>query len=294
MASGAKREGRGMTIDDALREAAARLAVSPTPRLDAEVLLAHVCRVERTWLYTWGDRELAAEQAERFMALVARRVEGEPVAYLTGRREFWGLELETSPATLIPRPDTERLVEAALDVATAEKGRLLDLGTGTGAVALAFASERPGWQVVGTDLAASAVRLATGNAERLAIANATFIESDWFAALTGQRFDIIVSNPPYIAEDDPHLARDDVRFEPRSALVAADAGMAALDWLIRMAPHHLTRDGWLWLEHGFEQGPAVRRRLACTGYRQVISHRDLAGLERVSGGTWEDGDGSAG
>ncbi len=275
-----------MRLDVLLARAARRLmdAGSPSARLDAEVLLCHVLKVDRTWLYTWSDREADAEAEARFEALIVEREAGHPVAHLTGEREFWGLSLATSPATLIPRPDTETLVEAALAVA-GETGRLLDLGTGTGAVALAFASERPGWAVTGVDLRPEAVALARDNAARHGLANARFLVSDWFAALDeagDARFELIVSNPPYIADDDPHLARGDVRFEPRSALVAADDGLADLRHLVAAARDHLTPDGWLMLEHGAGQGRAVREALAEAGYREVASRRDLGGHERIS------------
>lgn len=272
-----------MRLDLLLARAAQRLvaAGSPSARLDAEVLLCHVLGVDRTWLYTWGDREADAEAEARFEALVAEREAGQPVAHLTGEREFWGLRLATSPATLIPRPDTETLVEAALAVA-GETGRLLDLGTGTGAVALAFASERSGWSVTGVDLRAEAVALAADNAARLAIANARFFVSDWFTSLGDERFELIVSNPPYIAAEDPHLARGDVRFEPRSALVAADEGLADLRHLVAEARRHLAPGGRLMLEHGAGQGAAVREALAAAGYGEVQSRRDLGGHERVS------------
>jgi release factor glutamine methyltransferase len=273
-----------MTIDDALREAAGRLSASPTPRLDAEVLMAHLCERSRTWLYTWGDRALTDDQTARFDALIERRREGWPVAYLTGSREFWGLDIQTSPATLIPRPDTERLVEVALESATTASGELLDLGTGTGAVALAFASERPGWQVTGVDLAAEAVSLAQSNATKLAITNVNFLLSDWFSALSGRCFDIIVANPPYIADDDPHLTRDDVRFEPRSALVADAAGLSELAWLARHSTAYLKPEGWLWMEHGHTQAEAVRDTLRGCGFPGVVSRQDLAGHERITGG----------
>ncbi|WIX34872.1 peptide chain release factor N(5)-glutamine methyltransferase [Salinicola sp. JS01] len=275
-----------MTADEALRHAARRLSASPSARLDAEVLLMHAHGVDRTWLYTWGDRELPAESAARFEALIERRVAGWPVAYLTGRREFWGLELDTSPVTLIPRPDTERLVEAALAVATTAQGTLLDLGTGTGAVALAFASERPDWHVLGADVEPQAVALASANGARLGLTNARFVQSDWFGALAGERFAIIVANPPYIDADDPHLGRDDVRFEPRRALVAADAGLADLRALVASAPAFLEPGGWLWLEHGHTQAGAVRALLGDAGYGQIASLSDLGGHERVSGGRW--------
>ncbi|ERS89066.1 MULTISPECIES: peptide chain release factor N(5)-glutamine methyltransferase [unclassified Halomonas] len=277
-----------MTLDALLVEAATRLvaAGSPSARLDAEVLLCHVLGVERTWLYTWGDRPAEAAAARRFRELVARREAGEPVAYLTGEREFWGLALATDPSTLIPRPDTETLVEAALALAPATRGRLLDLGSGSGAIALAFASERPGWRVLGLELQPEAVALARHNAARHALTNAEFRESDWFSALaagaTAERFDLIVSNPPYIAADDPHLAEGDVRFEPRSALVAGDAGLADLRHLVARAREHLRPAGWLLLEHGFRQAAAVRQALLAAGYAEVASRRDLGGHERIS------------
>lgn len=280
--------GGRVTLDALLAEAAASLvaAGSPSARLDAEVLLCHVLGVERTWLYTWGDRDADGEATGRFRALLARRMAGEPVAYLTGEREFWGLTLATDPSTLIPRPDTETLVEAALALATTSGGRLLDLGTGSGAIALAFASERPGWRVLGLDIRPEAVSLARQNAARHALANAVFDESDWFAALAGQgedaRFDLVVSNPPYIAADDPHLAEGDVRFEPRSALVAGGEGLADLRHLVAAAREHLLPGGWLLLEHGFRQAEAVREALVEAGYAEVASRRDLAGHERIS------------
>ncbi|MDT8880318.1 peptide chain release factor N(5)-glutamine methyltransferase [Halomonas saccharevitans] len=274
-----------MILDHLLARAASRLAAagSPSPRLDAEVLLCHALGVDRTWLYTWGDRQAPTIERARFEALVAARAQGRPIAYLTGEREFWGLALATSPHTLIPRPDTECLVEAALARAAAPEGRLLDLGTGTGAIALAFASERPGWSVLGVDIRPEAVGLAVHNATRLGIANAAFRESDWFAALTDDEcFDLIVSNPPYIAADDPHLAQGDVRFEPHSALVAAEGGLFDLRHLVREAGRHLLPGGWLMLEHGFEQAEAVRAVLEAAGYVEVASRVDLGGHARVS------------
>lgn len=277
-----------MTLDALLARAARRLvdAGSPSARRDAEVLLCHVLGVDRTWLYTWGDREAPTLERARFEALLAARALGQPVAYLTGEREFWGLRLSTSPHTLIPRPDTERLVEAALAHGASPRGRLLDLGTGTGAIALAFASERPGWSVVGIDLSPEAVALARHNAERLAIGNVAFRAGDWFTALDhedgGERFDLIVANPPYIAEDDPHLRQGDLRFEPHSALVAAEAGLADLRHLVHESLAHLASGGWLLLEHGHGQGRAVRDALAAAGYGEVATLRDLGGHDRVS------------
>ncbi|MFW6345725.1 MAG: peptide chain release factor N(5)-glutamine methyltransferase [Halomonas sp.] len=281
-----------LRLDGLLRRASGQLqaAGSPTPRLDAEVLLCHVLGVDRTWLYTWGDRPAAVLARERFESLVAARAAGQPVAYLTGEREFLGLRLATDPSTLIPRPDTETLVEAALEHAVATRGRLLDLGTGSGAIALAFASERPGWRVLGVDLRHEAVALAERNAQRLGIANVAFRQGDWFSALgerqgeAAERFALIVSNPPYLADDDPHLARGDLRFEPRSALVAGEAGLADLRRLVDQADDHLLPGGWLLLEHGAEQGMAVREALVAAGYGEVASRRDLGGHERISQG----------
>ncbi|MDN6179978.1 MAG: peptide chain release factor N(5)-glutamine methyltransferase [Halomonas subglaciescola] len=281
-----------LTLDALLRRAAERLlhASSPSPRLDAEALWMHVSGRDRTWLYTWGDRTLGEAPCERFLlarfdALIAARVQGLPVAYLTGEREFWGLRLATSRETLIPRPDTETLVEAALERADAPAGRFLDMGTGTGAVALAFASERPDWQVHGVDVRPEAVALARRNAASLELNNADFIHSDWFAALVDNpapAFELIVANPPYIAESDPHLARGDVRFEPRSALVAGDDGRADLRYLIDHAGAFLAAGGWLALEHGHTQATDVRGMLERAGYTQVASVCDLGGHERVS------------
>ncbi|MHB0777011.1 peptide chain release factor N(5)-glutamine methyltransferase [Halomonas sp. WWR20] len=273
-----------MSIDQLLTLATARLqlAGSPTPRLDGEVLMMHVVARDRTWLYTWGDQPLQGFERARFEALVAARAAGHPVAYLTGQREFWGLTLATSEATLIPRPDTECLVEAALMSARAHQGRMLDLGTGTGAVALAFASERPQWQVLGVDRVAEAVQLARHNAQQLGFGNVRFAQSDWFSAVAGQCFDLIVSNPPYLADDDHHLGLGDVRFEPRSALVAEAAGLADLLFLVRTARGYLVPGGWVMLEHGLSQGAAVREALQAAGYRAVTTLPDLAGHDRVS------------
>ncbi|KTG26314.1 MAG: peptide chain release factor N(5)-glutamine methyltransferase [Halomonas sp.] len=292
-----------MTFDALLKSAAQRLqlAGSPSPRVDAEVLMEFATGRSRTWLYTWGDSECPTWEHARFDALIAARAQGQPVAYLTGEREFWGLPLATSSTTLIPRPDTETLVEAALARAGTPTGRLLDLGTGTGAIALAFASEKPDWQVVGVDVRPEAVALAADNARTLNITNATFLVSDWFSALRssspsesspgspspGSTFEIIVSNPPYIAADDPHLGQGDVRFEPRSALVAEADGMADLLHLITTAQAFLSPGGWLVLEHGYQQAPSVRQALKLAGYQSVESVQDMGGHERVTLGYLE-------
>ncbi|WP_277811039.1 peptide chain release factor N(5)-glutamine methyltransferase [Chromohalobacter canadensis] len=273
-----------MTYDTLLTRAARRLqaADSASPRLDAEVLMMHAASVTRAWLYTWGDRELTGVSRARFEALVAARALGHPVAYLIGEREFWGLRLRVDEATLIPRPDTECLVEALLAKMPYGPGKALDLGTGTGAIALALASERPTWHVTGVDREEAAVIIAKDNAQHLGIANATFLVSDWFGALENATFDVIAANPPYIAEDDPHLTQGDVRFEPRSALVARDAGLADLHYLAMTARGHLVAGGWLALEHGWEQASRVREALAQAGYEDVFSETDLGARERLT------------
>ncbi len=264
----------------------ANLPESPTPRLDAELLLAHALGKSRSYLHTWPERELPAELIATFEACVARRRSGEPVAYILGRQGFWSLELDVANHTLIPRPDTELLVETALALLPTTPLAVLDLGTGSGAIALALACERPVWQVVGVDRVPEAVALASGNRERLQLNNAVFAESHWFAALAGQRFALIVSNPPYIAAADRHLSQGDVRFEPSSALVAGIDGLDDIRQIIQQAPEHLNAAGWLLLEHGFDQAEAVRDLLDKRGFVQVQSRRDLGGHQRISLGQW--------
>lgn len=259
---------------------------SPTPRLDAELLLAQALGKSRGYLHTWPEREPEASQLERFQAALARRRAGEPVAYILGRQGFWSLDLDVARHTLIPRPDTELLVETALALLPATPLQVLDLGTGTGAIALALACERPAWQVTGVDRVPEAVALAQGNGTRLQLANARFAESCWFSALAGQRFQLIVSNPPYIAAADPHLSQGDVRFEPSSALVAGIDGLDDIRLIIEQAPEHLLAGGWLLLEHGFDQAEAVRELLAQRGFAAVDSRRDLGGHQRISLGQW--------
>lgn len=259
---------------------------SPTPRLDAELLLARALGKSRSYLHTWPEREPAAAQLACYQAALARRRAGEPVAYILGRQGFWSLELDVARHTLIPRPDTEVLVETALALLPATPLQGLDLGTGTGAIALALACERPAWQMTGVDRVAAAVALAQGNGARLQLTNARFAESCWFSALAGQRFQLIVSNPPYIAAADPHLSQGDVRFEPSSALVAGVDGLDDIRLIIEQAPAHLLGGGWLLLEHGFEQAEAVRELLSRRGFTAVDSRRDLGGHQRISVGQW--------
>jgi len=259
---------------------------SPTPRLDAELLLAQALGKSRSYLHTWPEHEPALAQRQQYQAMLLRRRAGEPVAYILGRQGFWSLDLDVARHTLIPRPDTELLVETALALLPATPLQVLDLGTGTGAIALALACERPAWQVTGVDRVAEAVALAQGNGARLQLANARFAESCWFSALAGQRFQLIVSNPPYIAAADPHLSQGDVRFEPSSALVAGIDGLDDIRLIIEQAPEHLLAGGWLLLEHGFDQAEAVRELLAQRGFAAVDSRRDLGGHQRISLGQW--------
>ncbi|MFV8816698.1 peptide chain release factor N(5)-glutamine methyltransferase [Haliea sp. E17] len=269
------------TVQELLRSASD--LPGDSPRRDVEILLCHCLGKSRAWLYAWPEARLDADALAQFRELFRRRRAGEPVAYLTGQREFWSLPLAVAPTTLIPRPDTETLVEWALELPLPGAAAVLDLGTGTGAIALALASERPHWQVQGVDVSPEAVALARHNAQRCDLPQVQFSCSDWFAAVRGS-FDLIVANPPYIAGDDPHLAEGDVRFEPRSALVADDSGLADLHAIVRAAPDFLNGAGWLLLEHGFEQADAVREALVAAGFERIATRVDLAGNPRISGG----------
>ena len=265
-----------------LRNAITQLQASESPRRDAEILLGFVTGKARTWILAFGETPLSAHQQQQLESLLARRARGEPVAHLVGEREFWSLPLFVSPATLIPRPDTECLVEQALNHLPDSPCRILDLGTGTGAIALALASERPTCHVTAVDLIPEAVALAQRNAANLGIDNVEILQSCWFSALDGQRFALLVSNPPYIDEQDPHLAQGDVRYEPLSALVAADKGLADLHTIITDAPRYLQPQGWLLLEHGWQQGAAVREMFTRYGWQQVETCRDYGGNERLT------------
>ncbi len=259
---------------------------APSARDEAALLLAHKLNVSRAWLVAHDDDEVDETRCAAFDDLVARRVRGEPVAYLTGTRGFHALELRITPDVLIPRPETELLVELALQrISIDAEIRVADLGTGSGAVALAIARERPNARVLATDASQAALNVARDNAQRLGLRNVEFARSDWCAALSDARdFDLIVSNPPYIAEDDPHLAQGDLRFEPRAALASGADGLDAIRTIIRDAPRHLRKGGWLLFEHGYDQGEVVCALLSANGYAQVFTERDLEGRERASGG----------
>lgn len=254
-------------------------------RHEAEILLGHALGQSRAWLFSHADFEPAARDEARFRALIAARQRGEPVAYLTGRRGFWTLDLGVTPSVLIPRPETELLVELALQRIPAEAaGRIADLGTGSGAIALAIASERPQARVLATDASAAALQVARQNATRLEFANVGFACGDWCDALGDEPFDLIVSNPPYIAAGDAHLGQGDLRFEPASALASGADGLDAIRRIARTAPRHLAGRGWLLLEHGYDQGEQVRAILDQSGFSAVQTWQDMAGLDRVSGG----------
>ncbi len=248
-------------------------------------MLVHVLGKPRSWLIAHADDELEAAHATAFDALVQRRAGGEPVAYITGHRGFWSLDLEVTPATLIPRPETELLVELALDrLPVSVPVRVADLGTGSGAIALAVAHECKSAQVLATDASEAALAVAQRNAARLGIANVAFAQGDWLSPLHGQVFDVIASNPPYIEADDPHLGQGDLRFEPASALASGDDGLDDIRRIVGDAVTHLKPDGWLLMEHGWNQGAAVRALLEQAGYREVFTAQDLEQRDRVSGG----------
>ena len=251
--------------------------------VDADYLLLHVLNQPRSWLFAHASDAVSPTDAARFDALVQRRVCGEPVAYLTGSRGFWTLDLAVTPATLIPRPETELLVEQALARIPADTAvRVADLGTGSGAVALALAKERPLAQLVATDASCDALDVARGNAQRNALVNVEFRHGDWLTPLLGERFDVIVSNPPYIADHDPHLDQGDLRFEPALALSCGVDGLDAIRMIAIAAPAHLRAGGWLLLEHGLDQGPAVRTLLRDAGFYGVKTVRDLEARDRVT------------
>lgn len=256
-------------------------------RIELQMLLQRTLNVSRAYLLANPEQMLEAGQQAAYDAMLQRRLQGEPIAHLLGEREFFGLSFKVTPATLIPRPDTELLVELALQRLPPQGGvRVLDLGTGTGAIAISIAHSRPDVQVVGVDASPAALEVARENVRCLALRNVSFVQSDWFGALGTQRFDLIVSNPPYIATGDEHLTQGDVRFEPISALASGPDGLDDIRHIIAQADEFLECGAWLMLEHGYDQAQAVRDLLRQSGYAEVFSAKDMAGIERVSGGVY--------
>ena len=265
-----------------LIEEATEALGTDTGRLDAEVLLASIMGKNRSHLHAWPEKILPQETREKFQQLVKRRVCGEPVAYLTGQREFWSLALAVNTDTLIPRPETETLVTLALGKIPADRClHIADLGTGSGAIALALATERPRCRIVATDVSAKALACAASNASQLGIENIRFMQGNWCQPLPHEPFDVVLSNPPYIEAQDVHLEQGDVRFEPRSALAAGADGMDDLKQIVACAHPCLREGGWLMLEHGYNQATRVKNQLGTQGYREISSQRDDAGLDRV-------------
>ena len=276
-----------LTTGALLREGIARLRPqADSAFLDAELLLAHALRTHRARIKSHPETQHSAAERDAYLALLERRAQGEPVAYIVGYRDFWSLRLVVSPAVLVPRPETELLVERALFLAPQPSRQVADIGTGSGAIALALACERPAWQVLATDLSADALALARRNATELGLLGVEFAQGDGLAPLAGRRFHLLISNPPYVADEDPVLRAPPLLFEPRVALTPGSDAFALLRKLITGAPAYLERGGWLLLEHGATQAAAVAHELVARGFRHVRSHRDFAGHERMTEGRW--------
>lgn len=271
-----------LTQDKAALESALSLD-SATARIEVQMLLQQALGVSRAYLIAHAADTIDEEKLMAYRALLQRRLAGEPLAYILGEREFFGLSFRVTPATLIPRPDTELLVELALQ-RIPQRRRVLDLGTGSGAIALSIAHSRLDAEVTAVDASLAALEIARDNARQLGIGNTRFVHSDWFSALTNERFDLIISNPPYIADADAHLSQGDLRFEPRTALASGADGLDDIRRIVADAKAHLNAGGWLLFEHGYDQAERARELLEAAGYAEVFSARDLAGIERVSGG----------
>ncbi|EPJ49776.1 MAG: N5-glutamine S-adenosyl-L-methionine-dependent methyltransferase [Osedax symbiont Rs2] len=282
-----------LTISQVLQRSRLLIGKSTSPELDVQLLLAEVLSQSSSYLYTWPERHLSAKQLEEFSDLLRRRIEGEPVAYLLGYQDFWSLRLQVSEDTLIPRPDTELLVEQALSLLADGHCRVADLGTGTGAVALSLASERPHWEIWACDYVVAAAQLAETNRAQHRLENVQVVTGSWFEPLQG-KFQLIVSNPPYIEAEDEHLNAGDLRFEPRSALVSGFDGLLDIKYIISNASQYLQPNGWLLLEHGYNQGQAVQKLFVDNGFKQVHTEQDLGANDRVTMGQWlqqEDSEG---
>lgn len=274
-----------MQIQDILKLSQRLEKVSESSQLDLELMLCHLLDRPSSYLYTWPEKQLDPEVTDSLLRMLERREQGEPVAHIIGHRGFWSFDLEVSPHTLIPRPDTEVLVEKALELCFVENARVADLGTGTGAIALALAKEHPAWQLVASDYVQAAVELAERNRQRLHLNNVKVVQGGWFEPHSGL-YDLIVSNPPYIDPEDQHLQQGDVRYEPISALVAENKGMADIEQISDQARSFLSPGGWLLFEHGYDQGDKSRQLLQKLGYKQVDTCRDYGQNERVTFGCW--------
>ena len=275
-----------MTIQQALQQARQNLAESsPTAGLDAQVLLTQILQCNTAHLLAWPEKKLNKEQIANYQQLIQQRQQGVPIAHLTGSREFWSLEFSVNDSTLIPRPETETLIEFILDKFSNKKNlKLLDMGTGTGAIAIAIATEKPGWEIFASELSADALKLARDNSDCHQTNNITFIQSNWFNNIKHKDFDIIVSNPPYIANHDPHLLAGDVRFEPQIALSAGITGMDDIEHLCLHAKNHLKKNAWLIVEHGYNQKQLVSDCFAKNGFTQIEQKQDLSGHIRMTAG----------
>lgn len=274
------------TVSAVLQRSAELQPASDSALLDTELLLCHCLNVDRTWLKTWPDHQLQDIEIAEFDQLFSRRLRGEPVAFIVGSQGFWSLDLCVSPHTLIPRPETELIVEQALQLALPAASQVLDLGTGTGAIALALATERPDWDIIGVDVQTQAVELAEHNRQLHQLNNVSILQSDWFSALAcaqpAHKFDLIVSNPPYIEAEDSHLLAGDVRFEPASALLAGVDGLDDLRLIIGQSSGFLQQAGWLLVEHGYNQGAPVRDLFVAAGFQSVVTCADYNQLDRIT------------
>ena len=275
-----------MHIRQALQLARQSLAeTSPTAELDAQVLLCHVLQCNSAHLIAWPDKQLDDAQQQYFLHLIERRRQGHPVAHLAGQREFWSIDFMVDESTLIPRPETETLIEYVLEKHSQQTSlKLLDMGTGTGVIAIVLAKENPGWQVHACDISSRAIKLAERNMDKHEISNLTLLKSDWFSDIDDTDYDIIISNPPYIDADDPHLSQGDVRFEPASALISANQGMKDIEHLCSQAESHLKNGGWLIVEHGYNQAEQVVDCFTKNGYSEITQRQDLSGHIRMTAG----------
>jgi len=276
------------SIQALLEQASTQLAaISPTARLDAEILLSHCLDKNRSYLRAWPEKSLTTEQLSQFLTLIDQRQQGTPIAYLTGSREFWSRNFKVSQDVLIPRPDTELLIELSLSILPDNKScKIIDLGTGSGVLAITIAAERPLATVIATDISPKALQIAQSNAEQLNAGNIRLQQSNWFDSVADCDFDLVISNPPYITANDPHLQQGDVRFEPRSALISAENGLKDIRLLAEQARRHLKNSGYLMIEHGYNQQTEIQAIFKTLNYRHVATHQDLSGNPRVTSGLW--------